>query len=474
MKRHRRTIVLGIVIFLALVVGVALVLRRPSSTKELDAYKAELRAKGEKLSVKELTAGHSTNGLDQLNELLAIAASLPRAQDVPIMNLMQGVDTGKARVAWTERQVPLARARGTETWETVTTQLDSMKGLLVELRKAIQQPDLASAWDPAELQIGHTSTAQLIAKRIAAQTLAGATIVEMHRGRLTDASENLHALAMLAVVDRDNPSLIQQMIRVAIARLSISATWQLLQTNGWNDVQLARMQTDLEQLHLAAGNEKAWVGDRARFLGHMEAAVQSGSASATGVTATDPFFERVKDAALLRLWDPADDELFYLQNIQITLESLRALEARQPRANTKDKFDENAARLARMGMLAKHRYLISAIAMPNLNQSIDTLFRTETERELTITAIALKRFQLRHNRPAPDLAALVPEFLPLIPYDPLSGKSLVYRLNPDGTFVLYSVGEDGKDNGGDSAVARPEAPRDMWRGRDAVWPVPVW
>jgi hypothetical protein len=346
-----------------------------------------------------------------------------------------------------------------------------MEGPLLQLRNAIQQPGLASAWDASDLEIGHSSMPKRLAERIAAQWIAGTMTVEMHRGRLNEASEDLHSLATFAAVERENPSEIQQNIRVHIARLSLVATWELLQTNGWSDAQLARMQADLEPLNLVAGTERGLIGSRAVFLDQMESAPQNGGRVPFP---NEPVIDRIKYGAIVRLWDPSDDQLFYLQNTQSTLESLRALAARQPRAKTRDRFEQNAVRLAEMGTLTKYRYLFSLIALPNMNKSIETVLRVETERELAMTAIALKRFQLRHNRPAPDLASLVPEFLSTLPYDPMSGSPLKYRLNADGSFVLYSVGEDGKDDGGDSAVARPEAVRDMWRGRDALWPAPVW
>lgn len=65
----------------------------------------------------------------------------------------------------------------------------------------------------------------------------------------------------------------------------------------------------------------------------------------------------------------------------------------------------------------------------------------------------------------------MPEFLSAVPMDWMHGKPLRYRLNPDGTFTLWSVNEDFKDDGGDAtdtgAVSRQ---RDIWDGRDALWP----
>jgi len=46
-------------------------------------------------------------------------------------------------------------------------------------------------------------------------------------------------------------------------------------------------------------------------------------------------------------------------------------------------------------------------------------------------------------------------------------KTLGYQLKDDGMFVLYSVGEDGHDDGGDPQSA-PAGKFDLWEGKDAA------
>jgi len=65
---------------------------------------------------------------------------------------------------------------------------------------------------------------------------------------------------------------------------------------------------------------------------------------------------------------------------------------------------------------------------------------------------------------------LVPEFLPVVPRDCMSGHALRYQLRAGGTFTLYSVGMDGIDNGGDPSPAEAHSDFGLWEGRDAVWP----
>jgi len=100
--------------------------------------------------------------------------------------------------------------------------------------------------------------------------------------------------------------------------------------------------------------------------------------------------------------------------------------------------------------------------------------RMETERSLVLAATAIKRYTLRHGRVPDSLSALVPEFLPSVPVDYMDGKPVRYRLNPDGSTVLYSVGEDGTDGGGDAGVkADAGSGRSIWDRKDCVWPVPA-
>jgi hypothetical protein len=48
-------------------------------------------------------------------------------------------------------------------------------------------------------------------------------------------------------------------------------------------------------------------------------------------------------------------------------------------------------------------------------------------------------------------------------------------MNPDDTFTLYSVGQDGRDDGGAPAPTGTNmVGSSMWTGKDAVWPAPVF
>ena len=179
-------------------------------------------------------------------------------------------------------------------------------------------------------------------------------------------------------------------------------------------------------------------------------------------------------------WVPAykltsanEDELFCLKSMQQALEGTRSLKAHRPWQQGKARFANTVAEIERVaGLPEGFRYWISRIALPNFTKAGETTVRAETERQMTLAAMALKRYHFRHGGAAPKLATLVPEFLDVVPYDCMSGAALHYHFKPDGTFLLYSVGEDGRDNGGDPTSAATIR-FDLWDGRDAVWPMPV-
>ena len=100
--------------------------------------------------------------------------------------------------------------------------------------------------------------------------------------------------------------------------------------------------------------------------------------------------------------------------------------------------------------------------------------RIQTERSVVLCAIALKRFALRHGTSPASLEELVPEFLPAVPVDYMDGKPVRYRRQNDGSSILYSVGEDGMDDGGDASLQpKTASERDLWKRKDFVWPAPA-
>ena len=87
--------------------------------------------------------------------------------------------------------------------------------------------------------------------------------------------------------------------------------------------------------------------------------------------------------------------------------------------------------------------------------------------DLARTGIALERYRLAHGEFPESLDAIAPYFMEKIPHDIINGQPLHYRRTDDGQFVLYSVGWDEKDDGGEVAF-NTDGTADLQNG-DWVW-----
>jgi len=68
-------------------------------------------------------------------------------------------------------------------------------------------------------------------------------------------------------------------------------------------------------------------------------------------------------------------------------------------------------------------------------------------KEILLTHLAIRLFQLDENRLPNSLDELVPKYLPAVPQDPFFSGPLIYRPNGE-SYLLYSVGPNKQDDGG--------------------------
>ena len=107
-------------------------------------------------------------------------------------------------------------------------------------------------------------------------------------------------------------------------------------------------------------------------------------------------------------------------------------------------------------------HVFIALFMPALSACMNAEDRNTTSEGIVPLVFALAAYRADHGGYPPDLAALVPKYLPAIPEDLFSGGPFRYKREGAG-YVLYSVGPNGKDDGGRNSRDEPnsEANRDF-------------
>ncbi len=73
--------------------------------------------------------------------------------------------------------------------------------------------------------------------------------------------------------------------------------------------------------------------------------------------------------------------------------------------------------------------------------------RRQTQTRLLIAELSVHSYRLEHDKIPETLAELVPDYFSAVPNDPFGEGPLVYRVTDD-SYLLYSIGPDGKDDGG--------------------------
>ena len=243
---------------------------------------------------------------------------------------------------------------------------------------------------------------------------------------------------------RDMPTLIGQLVHIAIQAIAVGQLERVLAQGEPPEALLAALQARLEEeaevpvLLIGVRGERAGVD---RFL----QALQNGTASLStlglaGLTSGPPGSTGKLDSLMgkFSLYIPGT----VAHNRAAALQWMnRAVEiCKLPPEAQADAFKELEAARPQQPVLARALVFSSANVVSAANRQRAGLRRAAV-------ALAVERFRRQHGRWADQLSDLVPAFLHAVPTDPFDGAPLRYRHDKEGV-VIYSVGPDGKDNGG--------------------------
>ena len=511
LKRRIKLVAKILLGFIGLVVAFLLI-ERWRGQLALASFKKQLIANGEKQSPADLV--QSFNEAD--NGAPAVIAAIEKLQDGAVLpnnvpDQMHILASGRAKVSFLE---PWWITKGgmvngkwslnlvVNDWAQLKRDLATNANALVEARQALNKPvlnnDLNYSLGP-KMKVPY-----LIKTKSLARWFGGATQLALHEGNQTVALENLlAAIRLLAMLENDH-IIMSEHVRYAIGAIAKSHTWEALQASGWTDTDLAQLQNawqsqsyatgmvsalerelvsvSIQYQQLRASNDEAnqFVGlDPVEVL--MQPILKALKSEDGGDEEGDSgdeisllqklsdFFRRQVYCRVWRFSWSHQAELKDWKTVYAALEFARRTVASASEATCKLELAQWLEEFEKPGLYNRLRFLPIELRI-FYGKFIPRTVRMEADRALVITAIALKRYQLRHDQYPANLESLVPEFCSALPVDWMDGKPIKYHRNKDGRFTLYSVGEDGEDNGGDLSLPEGSKRRDLWGRRDYVWP----
>ncbi len=431
-RRRRRGLWVTASIVLFLLVGcpaLTLVVWQASGRQRVEAMKAAIRARGEPLSREDIQAIYA----------------LPEGREntAPIwLDALAGLSTrdfeesaGNLPVAGTgTTEIPPPSKRWRE--------LAAAEALLAKYRTNIAGLHEAAGRGGAarfSLPFGHSSLGlffRLESSYCAAKLLVLEAHVHAHQGRPHAVVESIRTLHRLAEVQNE-PLHLSQEIRAELGAMSAALCCRMLSDVAFPDEDLQRLYEDYRAVRYDDGLYRALVVEQAIGIAHFETP------------------ELSRD--LVESLDVPGLSLTYHDDLTLYLDMMERYIAgsRKPYHQARQDFQAAAQQLPYLdaGMVHRFRYRRTMLLRPFLSSRPPQSGRGAAHLEAAMAAIAIERYRRREGRFPERLEQLRPDFLTHLPLDPFDGQALRYLVQPDG-YVLYSIGEDGTDEGGQDAGER--------------------
>lgn len=499
MSRRKR-----ILIALASAVGLAILLpciHHWRLRAAAEAYVARIKASGEPMDLAKIVPPTVPPEQNSAPLFLDICSRLS-SETIAVSNCpptMRMVAPGLAMVGWQQPDIrDLSWA--TNTWDELATELADASDDLARLRGLIGRPVLDFNLDYRQgfnLHLSH-----LVKLKPAARWLSSAAVYDLRQGKPADACTNV--LTMLAMIEgmTQERLLISQLVRIAVADMTASVTWEILQDPEVSDADLARLQRAWRSLEFYPPMESALLMERLCFLQSVKQLRQSpdelsqwiwllnSPPDVTSEPEDRPFWTQAADNISLRwsamhwrwFWSYSD-EVRALKVLQVVIDATRMAETNHSWREVRSFAHTNFVRLGLENEQGEPtedvqqtaealRHLFSGINYSDY-RALRRAAISSAWRNVVLAAIALKRYQLRHGRLPASLVELTPDLMKAVPTDPMDGRPLRYRPNSAGSFLLYSVGDDGVDDGGDPTPPGNSTATAWRRGRDWVLPQPA-
>jgi hypothetical protein len=396
-----------------------------------------------------------------LAELDAWYAAVPDAENALVALLEADAawrSTGNPNLI-TAPNGPRNPARG-EAWppalrEAAQAELSSNAAPLAEIHAALQRPRSRFPGSFTAVInstfLAHLSTVKQVARNLGLEARWAAETGDSERA----ANALLAELGVVRTLEKE-PFIINYLVRIAVDAIAVENASQVLSRTALSEASLRRLQAALAAAEAPESLARAFIGERCLALDELgRPAGQMFSAFAAPAGPGTPSGNSLPLVPLMlgQFYDLSglkrQDGDFYLDRLDELIAA-----AAGPRSVLPAKQDQLAAQVASLTTWRGRLRPLSRMSLPSLHGVLPKELRWVATLRCAQTAMALERWRLAHGGTLPaSLNELAPQYLTAVPEDPLAGKSLRYRtLAPNPGYVVYSLGEDGTDDGGKERV----------------------
>lgn len=299
---------------------------------------------------------------------------------------------------------------------------------------------------------------QVLQLRCAAHLATGET-----DAAFADATNALNVANLL----REEPLLISQLVRYAQMHLAANTVWQGMADHRWSDAQLAEFQRQLSRFDCPSSIVLAMQGERALGIASMERMMHDPQVY-DSVMGRPPAILRILRAIPRSILRQNQTAMAHYQTEALV--HLRHAISNVPQTGLLAVVQSRPSKLEHYVPSSYSPYTVMfAVLAPATGKAIDKTARADVVVNLTITACALERYRLAHGEFPASLEQMSAQLHGQVLPDPMVNRPFHYARTDDGWYLLYSVGLNGKDDGGVMA----SGDRGDKAEKDWPWPVPI-
>lgn len=298
--------------------------------------------------------------------------------------------------------------------------------------------------DPAEILLPH-----LQAVKQCSQVLELRAIAELQNGQTDAAFDDVKLMLRLVDSIRTEPFIITHLVRMAIMQMAIQCIYEGLSEHKWSEAQLAELDSELSKINYVADYKFSILSEGAANVKVIDWLEQKRS---RGKILADLLMSDNQGKTL-----PVLGKVFYMvpngwfYQGDIVISKAEEAWVSVPSDNTTPIISPGSVLQASNTMMVacgRTTGFLGRILAPELsNYAKRTAFAQESA-DLARIAIGLERYRLALGAYPGSLDALAPKYMQQVPTDIINGQPLNYHQTSDGSFVLYSVGWNEKDDGG--------------------------
>jgi len=292
---------------------------------------------------------------------------------------------------------------------------------------------------------------------------------ELALGQTLEAFDDVYLMLYLAEANRTEPFLISQLVRLSELQLALQPIAEGMRA--WSEPQLRTLQERLGRFDFCADVQRALQAERVFFAGGVIEFLRRSPGKFDALTG--PGAENDLPAML---WTIAPggwfdfEKLAYNRLFEQYITPGIDLARRQispARAHQADNDITTLLTKPASALFFHHRWF-SRILIPSVSRAFRRTALVQTGVDLAVTACALERYRRVHGGFPETLDALIPQFLSKLPTDIINGQPLHYKRTEDGQYLLYSIGWNETDDGGE-VPPRKGNPGQLEENGDWVW-----